>query len=80
MVTEELPADLYVGDKIRFMYDNKVLKLEACSNYFKKLLELDDWFYITRIARNYDANGVETAELTLTKWLKIQRETYNTQG
>lgn len=80
VTTEELPSDLYVGDRIRFLYDNKVLKLEACSSYFKKLLELDDWFYITRISRTYDGLGVEVAELTLTKWLKIQRETYNTQG
>ena len=80
VITEELPADLYVGDRIRFMYDNKVLKLEACSNYFKKILELDDWFYIVRINRTYDELGVETAELTLSKWLKTERETYNTQG
>ena len=80
LMCEALPPDVNVGDKIRLLYDNKVLKLGSCSKYFKKLLALDDMFYITRITYNYDEVGAESCELTLTKWLKIQRETYNTQG
>lgn len=75
IVTEELPSDLNVGDKVRFIYDNKIWNLEACSNYWKKILSYDDWWYISRISYNINETGVETNEVTLTKWLKTERET-----
>lgn len=78
--TEHLPKDLLAGDKARLLYDNRLFVTDACSNYWKKLLSLDDWFYITRINYSIDENGIETAEVTLSKWLKIERETINTQG
>lgn len=78
VVTEPIPCDLEVGDKIRFIYDNSIWKLEACSSYWKKLLAYDDYFYVTRIVYNYDQYGNLTNELTLSKWLKIDRETSNT--
>lgn len=78
ITTEALPIDVLAGDKVRLLYDNKLLKMEACSNYFKKLVALDDFYYITRIHYTIDQYGDETCELTLSKWLKIERETVNT--
>lgn len=78
VTTEPIPCDLEVGDRIRFLYDNKIWNLEACSSYWKKILSYDDLFYITAITYDYDEYGNMTNTLTLTKWLKIERETSNT--
>ncbi len=78
VVTEPIPCDLEVGDRIRFIYDNKIWNMEACSSYWKKVLAHDDLFYVTAITYNYDEYGNLTHELTLAKWLKIERETPNT--
>lgn len=80
LTTEHLPIDLLAGDKVKFIYDNSIWHLGACSNYWKKILSYNDWFYITHITYNIDEYGNEWCELTLTKWLKIERETANTQG
>ena len=80
VATEPIPCDLEVGDRIRFIYDNKIWNLDACSSYWKKILTMDDWFYVTHIDYDYDQYGNLTNRLTLTKWLRIQRETTNTQG
>lgn len=72
--TEQLPQDLNVGDKIRFIYDLKQFHIEECSNYMRKLLTNDDWFYINKLNRHIDSNGMETGELTLEKFLRIDRE------
>lgn len=77
VVTEAIPCDLEVGDKVRFLYDNKIWNMEACSSYWKKILSYDDMFYVTAISYDYDEYGNLTNELTLTKWLKIERETSN---
>ena len=78
ITTEPVPCDLMVGDKVRFIYDNSLWKLDACSSYWKKILAYDDLFYITALNYNYDEYGNLVCELTLTKWLKTQRETSNT--
>ena len=80
LTTEHIPIDLLAGDKVRLIYDNKIWEQTACSNYWKKILSLNDEFYITHITYNIDEYGNEWCELTLTKWLKIERETANTQG
>ena len=80
VVTEKLPSDVLAGDKVRLIYNNDMFVLGACSNYWKKILSYDDWFYITHITYTIDQYGHETNEVTLTKWLKIDRETVNTQG
>ena len=77
ITTEPIPCDLEVGDRVRFLYDNNLWNMEACSSYWKKILSYDDWFYVTAITYNYDEYGNLTNELTLTKWLKIERETSN---
>lgn len=71
---EELPEDLTVGDRVRLLYDNRRLIVEECSNYLKKILLLDDWFYITSIQYVIDQNGVEKNTVTLEKFLKVERE------
>lgn len=78
VVTEPIPCDLEVGDRITFRYDNSIWEQRACSNYWKKILSWNDLFYVTAITYNYDEYGNLTNELTLTKWLKIERETENT--
>lgn len=74
VTTEQLPKDINVGDKIRFIYDMESLGVEECSNYMKKLLKNNDWFYITKLARDIDSSGLEIGELTLEKYLRIDRE------
>ena len=80
ITTEHLPIDILAGDKVRFIYDNKIWHLDACSNYWKKILSYNDAFYVTHISYHIDEYGNEYNELTLTKWLKIERETANTQA
>lgn len=77
VTVEEIPSDLNVGDRVRFIYDNSIFKLESCTSYMKKILSLDDWFYITAITYNIAENGAETDELTLEKYLYIDREITN---
>lgn len=77
VTVEEMPPDVNVGDKIRVLYDNKIWNLGACSNYWKKILQMSDYFYIERMTWDIDATGVETNTLTLVKYLKIERETSN---
>ncbi|MBL1227962.1 C40 family peptidase [Enterococcus sp. BWB1-3] len=71
---EELPADLNVGDRVRLFYDNQQLILEECSSYMKKILKMDDWYYLTGISYQMDQSGMETNTVTLEKYLKIDRE------
>lgn len=75
MTVEEIPADLLPGDKVRFIYDNRIWNIEACSSYYRKMLEENDLYYITRISHIIDENEVETNQITLSKWLHINRET-----
>lgn len=77
LVTEEIPADLNVGDKVRLLYDNSIYVMEACSSYMKKILSYDDWFYITEIQYRIGKNEEELNEVTLEKFIRIDRETRN---
>ncbi|EOL50650.1 phage tail tip lysozyme [Enterococcus caccae] len=74
LTVEELPEEINVGDKVRLLYDNQVLMVEDCSNYMKKILKMDDWFYITSMNYTIDQNGVETNSVVLEKFLKVDRE------
>lgn len=77
LTTEELPYNVNVGDKVRFIYDNSIWNLDACSNYWKKVLAYDDWFYVTSVEYNFDNLGAETDRITLEKYLKVDRDTKN---
>lgn len=72
--TEQLPKDLNAGDKIRFIYDMDIFHIEECTNYMRKLIEEDDWYYIVKMERNINADGTTTGELTLEKFLRVDRE------
>lgn len=74
LMTEELPTGVNVGDQIRLVYDHSILELGECSNYLRKLLTLDDWFYITSIDYTIDETGVETNTIGLVKYIRIDRE------
>ena len=71
---ETEPIKVNPGDMVRFLYDNSILKLEACTSYEKKILSFNDWFYVTHIRVTIDDDGSERDELTLEKYLKIDRE------
>ena len=75
--TEELPTDINVGDMVRLLYDNNVLILESCSNYMKKILSYDDFYYVTHISYDIDENGSEIDTVTLSKELTVEREELN---
>lgn len=75
--TEEIPVDVNVGDMVRLIYDNDVLILEACSNYMKKILSYDDYFYVTKISYDIDESGAEIDTITLSKELTVEREELN---
>lgn len=72
---EEIPYDLNVGDKIRFFYENMNYILGECSNYMKKIMTINDYFFITRISYEIDENGTEINTLTIEKELRVIRET-----
>lgn len=80
LVTENLPSDLLAGDKVRLIYDNSIWEQTKCSNRWKKIMHEDDDFYVTHITYIIDEYGNEYNEITLTKWLKIERETAPIQG
>lgn len=72
--TSEIPVSVNVGDRIRFIYDNKIWRMEECSSYFQKVLGYDDYYFITKIDYDFDSPDLSTCELTLEKYLKIDRE------
>ena len=63
-----------VGDKVRFIYDNLLLKLE-CTPYQEYIMGLDDWYYITAV--NYDSQNGGVDTVTLEKELYIDRDIKN---
>lgn len=71
--TTPIPNDINPGDKVRFIYDNSVYILDACSGYEKQVLAFDDWFYVTHIDYDIDEDGTEVDTLTLEKYLKLDR-------
>lgn len=73
--TEEIPVDIKVGDKVRFLYDNSIWNLEACSNYWKKILSMDDYFYVTGIDYMIHSDELEVDSLILEKYIRVDRET-----
>ena len=77
LTTEELPADLAPGDKVRFIYDNSLYIMESCTAYEKKILSYNDWFYVTKIHYEIGNGGTEVNEITLEKYLRLDRDGSN---
>lgn len=71
LTVEKVPVDVNVGDKVRFIYDNFILKLE-CTPYQKYIMGMDDWYYITAVDYDSHNGGVDT--VTLEKELYIDRD------
>lgn len=76
ITTTELPVDINVGDKVRFVYENDLFIMESCTNYMKILLTYDDYFYVTKIGYEIDGTG-EVDTITLAKELELDREELN---
>lgn len=73
----QIPNNINVGDKVRLIYDNNLWNLEACTNYWKKILSMDDWWYVTKISYKIHGDLSEVNSLTLAKMLKVERESDN---
>lgn len=71
---EELPCDICVGDRLRFIYDNSLYIMEACSGYMKKVLSYNDLFYVTEIRYGIEEGGAEVDEVVLEKYLYTDRD------
>ena len=72
VTTEQLPSGLRVGDQIRLIYNLDLLHIDCCSNYMKRQMHQDQWWYITAIDYEIDGTGRETDTLTLSKELILQ--------
>lgn len=65
-VTTALPKDLYVGDKIRFIYTKYETSLDECGNLVEKeVLNIDKYMYVTKIVYDFDEALNETNTITL---------------
>lgn len=65
----ELDSNYNVGDKLRLSFVDELLKTDRCTNYYKKLMTVDDYFYITEIQRNTEVDNHTTYTLTVEKFL-----------
>lgn len=70
----DIPDDLNVGDMVQLGYNLDVTKLENCSKHQKKVLTMDRWWYVTAMQCTVDPDGTTTWELTLDKYLRLERE------
>lgn len=74
VLTEQLPRDLNVGDKVRLVYNLNSYIENECSKYLKKIVQQDDWYFVTKLGRKISKDGLETGSLVLEKYLRIDRE------
>ena len=65
----DLPIEYNVGDKIRLTMVSQILEMTTCTNYYKKMLEIDDYFYISSLTENIQSGGHTTYELTVEKYI-----------
>lgn len=72
--TTAIPVAVNVGDRIKFIYDNRLWRMEECSSYFQKILDYDDYYFITKIDYDFNSPNMSTCVLTLEKYLKTDRE------
>lgn len=64
-----LPVNYNVGDKARLTMISQILEMTTCTNYYKKMLEVDDYFFISQITENIESGGLVTYDLTLEKFI-----------
>lgn len=64
---DDLEPNTNVGDKVRFMLMSEIFKVVKCSGYYKKLLTVNDYFYISEIEMVVHTAGAITYNLTIEK-------------
>ena len=55
-------------------FDEETLDSIVPISKMRKLIEENDWYYIVKMERNINADGTTTGELTLEKFLRVDRE------
>ena len=69
--TTALPNDVYVGDKIRFIYTKTLTEVDECGNKKETdIISVDDYFYITNLNMNFDDALNEVDTVTIDKELR----------
>lgn len=69
--TTALPNDVFVGDKVRFIYTKTLTELDECGNKKETdILNVDDYYYITGITMTFDDALNEVDSVTLDKELR----------
>lgn len=64
---DDLTPGTNVGDRVRFMFMAKVLKVMRCGEFFKNLLTVNDYFYISSLEQVVNVGGAMTYNLTIEK-------------
>ena len=64
---DDLEPNTNVGDKVRFMLMSEIFKVVKCSGYYKKLLTVNDYFYISEIEMVVHTAGAITYNLIIEK-------------
>ena len=73
----DLPSGINVGDKVRFAYNRRLQMTEPCGNYYKKISQEDDYYYINRIDYMFDEHENEINTLVLSKYVDLNKEVSN---
>lgn len=69
--TTALPNDVYVGDKVRFIYTKTLTEIDECNNKKETdIINIDEYYYITRIRPEFDDALNEVDDITLDKELR----------
>lgn len=69
--TTALPNDLFVGDKVRFIYTKTLTEVDECGNKKETdILNVDDYFYVTGVTMSFDDALNEVDTVTLDKELR----------
>lgn len=74
LTVKNLPVEYNVGDKIRLALVSKILEVTTCSNYYKNMLEVDDYFYISSLTERIESGGHTVYELTVEKYIYNNEE------
>lgn len=69
-----IPADHNVGDRVRLTFVDEILKSEKCTNYYRKLLSTDDYFYITSLELTVNVDGFTEYSIVVEKFLYNDKE------
>lgn len=69
--TTALPNDVFVGDKIRFIYTKTLTEIDECGDKKETdIISIDDYYYITKINPEFDDALNEVDNITLDKELR----------